>query len=202
MEFRGRSNDLLPTWQGVRIFLDDYRGSLTFWTSNLLGIGFWILTNYTGISPLALVALSLHFLPMLPYYHIYGPFAISMDYTPMTDGDGQREPDLRAMKAGEALLSDGKASIHVRVNISTRLDEFSLQFSTPEDLDVELRDIPMAEHVYDRDERIFSATNISNWEFTVVLDIYALSTQSGEKYPLTIVDTLNNQPIETIDIIA
>lgn len=202
MGLRGRLAVLHPIRQGARIFLDNYRSSLTFWISNLLAGGFWILTSYTGINWLALVALSLHFLPMLPHYLIYGPFSIDLDYTPMTGGDGQREPDLRARQAGEAILSNGMVSIHFRVNISNRLDGFSLRFSAPEDLDVELRDIPLAEHVYDRDEQILSATNIKNWEFTVVLDIYALSTQSGENYPLEIVDNSNNRTIETIDIIA
>lgn len=188
--------------QGAKIFLDEYRGSLTFWTSNLLGGAFWILSSITGFIPFSLVALSLHFLPTIPFYAIYGPFGITLNYTPMTTVDGQREPDLRAMEAGEATLTNGIVSLYFRVNLSKRLNEFSLKFSAPDDLDVQLRDIPRAEHVYNRDERILSSSDISNREFDVVLDVYGDSAKVNENYPLEVVDELSQRTIERIDIIA
>jgi hypothetical protein len=187
--------------KSTRVFLEDYRESLTLWASSLLGGANWILFSLTGCMPFVIAALGLHFVPMIPYYFIYRPFGIYIKFIPMANIDGEKRPDLRAGAADEAILDNKSVSIYLRVIISDHLEEFSLEFSTPDELVVELRDIPMTEHVLDRENNILSASNITNREFTVILDVYDVSSSSNEAYSLKVIEEIYQRIIKTINII-
>lgn len=188
--------------QDLTILFDEYWRSTTSDVSNSLATIFWISSGLTGIPWLPVAALILHIVPPIPYYIVYGPFGIEFDYTPMMIEDGRLVPDIRAKQDQEAVLYNDEVTIRARVSISDRIDEFSIKFDAPRDLEVELRDIPMSEHVYDRDDKILSATNINNREFNLVIDVYGEDANRGENYPLKIRDMMNNRNIETIDIIS
>lgn len=155
-----------------------------------------------GLQSLAVVAVLLHVVPPIPYYLKFGPFGIRFDYTPTKLENGRRVPDKRAEQADEALLINSETSIYARINISKRLESFSLQFCAPDEVDVQLRDVPLTEHFYNQEDRILSAPNIFTHNFNIVLDIYGDNTKPGEEYPLHIVDESNNRTIKTVKIIS
>ncbi|MFC7028540.1 hypothetical protein ACFQH8_16145 [Halomicroarcula sp. GCM10025710] len=134
----------------------------------------------------------------------YRPFGIQIDLTPIAAVDGEKEPDKVAESRGEAILRSGECEIRGGVVVSERLDSFTIQFDVPDDIRVELRDIPCAEQMYDPEKKILRADDVSVYRFSIVLLVYFEEYVAGQtyEYPLKIRDGNGGKPIQSIDLVT
>ncbi|WP_157884804.1 hypothetical protein [Halorubrum aethiopicum] len=146
----------------------------------------------------------MYVVPAVGYYLAYRPFGIQIDLTPIATVEGGKEPDKVAESRGEAILSSGECELQGGVTISERLDDFTLQFDVPDDIRVELRDIPCAEQEYDPEKNILWADNVSVYRFSIVLLVYSDEYVEGQtyEYPLKIRDGEGGKPIQSIDLVT
>ncbi|MBX0287538.1 hypothetical protein EGH22_14490 [Halomicroarcula sp. F28] len=189
----------IATW--IQVFLKDYLSSLPFKITGPVGTVFWILS---GISEplLAIIALLIHTCPPVIYYLQYRPFGIRINSTPTKLNGGNREPDKIAEKHGAAKLANGQCTIHLLCDISDYLDEFSIRFSTPEEIEIELRDIPCRSHIYDRKKCVLQGKDIEKYNFSIVLEVYDESGSQVREYPLRIYNERSGRVIEEITLKA
>lgn len=150
----------------------------------------------------AIFAVLLHIVPPIVYFQIFGPFGIEINYTPTKKSEDGRIPDKVSERKNEALLFNGKGSIFANVIISGRLEDFAIQFSSPSEISVELLDVPRNEHTYNRDENILIGSKITQYKFSIVLNIAVENpTPRRREYPLEIIDLATGKPIEKITLI-
>lgn len=187
-----------------RPFLSEYKSSILAWGSGLLGTVLWIASSVLSSTPVAVSAAGMYIVPAVGYYLAYRPFGIQIDFTPITTVDGEKEPDKVAESRGEAILRSGECELRGGVTISERLDSFAIQFDVPDEIRVELRDIPCAEHKYDFEENILCTDNVSVYRFSIVLLVYLEGNPDGQtnEYPLKIRDGEGGKPVQSIDLVT
>ena len=187
-----------------RPFFADYKSSILAWGSGIVGTVLWIASSIFGSTAILVTAGAVYIVPAVGYYFAYRPFGINIDLTPMVNGESPVVPDKVAEGRGEAVLRGGECEIHGGVNISEKLDSFEIQFSVPDDLRVELIDIPCKEHQYERESNTLSVSTISVRRFSFVLLVYLVGEEDGmtHEFPLRIQDKMNDRTIETIDVVT
>jgi hypothetical protein len=187
-----------------RPFLAEYKSSILAWGSGILGTVLWIASSVLSSSPIAISAAGMYIIPALGYYLAYRPFGIQIDLTPIATVDGEKEPDKVAESRGEAILRSGKCELRGGVTISERLDSFTIQFDVPDDIYIELRDIPCAEQEYDPEKNILRANDVSVYRFSIVLLVYCEEYVDGQtqEYPLKIQDGEGGKPIQSMDLVS
>ncbi|MWG34617.1 hypothetical protein [Halomarina oriensis] len=188
----------------IRPFLSEYKSSIIAYASGVVGTLLWILSAIFGQTIIAGLAVAAYVLPLLAFYLAYGPFGIEVGLTPMTTGDGGKVPDKVAESRGEVILRDGECEIQGAIAISEKLDSFDIQFHAPDDVIVELQDIPCAEHTYDPESGTLSASSVTVRRFSIVLFVYLVGEVDGttHEFPLKIKDAKNNWTIKSVDIIT
>ncbi|MFC7251106.1 hypothetical protein ACFQJ5_14825 [Halomicroarcula sp. GCM10025324] len=187
-----------------RPFLSEYKSSILAWGSGILGTVLWIASSVLSSTPVAISAAGMYIAPAVGYYLAYRPFGIQIDLTPIAAVDGEKEPDKVAESRGEAILRSGECEIRGGVVVSERLDSFTIQFDVPDDIRVELRDIPCAEQMYDPEKKILRADDVSVYRFSIVLLVYFEEYVAGQtyEYPLKIRDGNGGKPIQSIDLVT
>lgn len=200
----GRRGSIGRYTADFRPFLNDYKASILAWGSGIIGTILWISSSIFGSTTIAATAGAIHIVPALGYYLAYRPFGIEIDLTPMVNGESTTAPDKVAEGRGEAILREGKCEIHGGVNISEKLDSFEIQFEVPDDLRLELLDIPCEEHTFDRDSNTLAASEVTVRRFSFVVFVYLVGEEDGmtHEFPLRIRDEANDRTIETIDIVT
>lgn len=185
-------------------FLDEYKSSVLAWGSGIVGTVLWIASSIFGSTTIAAAAGATYFVPALGYYLAYRPFGIRVDLTPMVTGETTPTPDKVAEERGEAILRDGKCEIHGGVTISEKVDSFALQFDTPDDIRVELLDIPCEEHDFDRDSNTLVASPVSVRRFSFVILVFLVGEDQETtcEFPLRVRDEWNDRTITSIDVIT
>lgn len=188
--------------RNLPLLFDNYKNSTTAYVTTTSATIPWIgfgLSSYVGF---ATVAILLHVVPPIAYYQLYGPFGIEINYTPTKESEDGRIPDKVSERKDEALLFDGEGSIFANIVISDRLEEFSIQFSSPSEISVELLDVPRDEHTYNREENALNGSNITQHKFSVVLNIVVENpTPRRREYPLELIDLSTGRIIESITLI-
>jgi|AntDeeMetagen285_2_1112576.scaffolds.fasta_scaffold02496_5 hypothetical protein len=187
-----------------RPFLSEYKSSILAWGSGLLGTILWIASSVLSSTPVAVSAAGMYIVPAVGYYVAYRPFGIQIDLTPITTVDGEKEPDKVAESRDEAILREGECELRGGVTISERLNSFIIQFSVPDDIRIELRDIPCSEHDYDAEKNILRADDVSVYRFSIVLLVYFEEYVDGQtyEYPLKIRDGEDGKSIQSIDLVT
>lgn len=187
-----------------RPFLSEYKSSILAWGSGILGTVLWIASSVLSSTPVAISAAGMYIVPAIGYYLAYRPFGIQIDLTPIATVEGEKEPDKVAESRGEAILRSGDCEIRGGVTISERLDSFAIQFDVPDDIRVELRDIPCAEQEYDPEKSILCADDVSVYRFSIVLFVYFEEYTEGQtyEYPLKIRDGEGGKPVQSIDLVT
>ncbi|WP_254809724.1 hypothetical protein [Natronosalvus amylolyticus] len=187
-----------------RPFLSEYKSSILAWGSGILGTVLWIASSVLSSTPVAVSAAGMYVVPVIGYYLAYRPFGIQIDLTPIATVEGEKEPDKVAESRGEAILRSGECELRGGVTISERLDDFAIQFDVPDDIRVELRDIPCAEQEYDPEKNILRADNVSVYRFSIVLLVYSDEYVEGQtyEYPLKIRDGEGGKPVQSIDLVT
>lgn len=187
----------------ARPFINEYKSSLTVFVSTTIATIFWITSSILGSTVIATLALASHIIPAIVYYYRYKPFGIQIEYTPTAVENGVRKVDKQAESRGEAVLRNGQCTIHGLVTLSKTLNSFSLQFDSPTEIAVELRDIPRLEHKYEPDKGVLFCNDVSEFEFTFILNVFLL-TESNlpiDDYPLRIIDNQSEKVLTTIRIV-
>lgn len=187
-----------------RPFLSEYKSSILAWGSGILGTVLWIASSVLGSTPVAVSAAGMYVVPAVGYYLAYRPFGIQIDLTPIATVEGEKEPDKVAESRGEAILRSGECELRGGVTISEQLDDFAIQFDVPDDIRVELRDIPCVEQEYDPEKNILSADDVSVYRFSIVLLVYFEEHVDGQtyEYPLHIRDGDGGKPVQSIDLVT
>lgn len=193
---------ILGFFQHIPILFDEYKESTTAFVTTTFATLPWILFGVTGQLTFATLAVLLHIVPPVVYYKAYGPFGIHIDYTPTKFSEVGQEPDKISERKGEAVLTDGRGTLFLNVEVSKRMNEFSMKFSTPEEISVELRDIPRKEQDYDRAANVLSCDNITQREFSMVLEIFVQNQADRRReYPFEIIDEQSGKAIIDITLI-
>lgn len=184
--------------------LANYLSSVTFKTTGLFGTVFWILSSIFSSTLLQVAAVSIYIIPAVAYYFRFRPFGIEISYTPTVEKDGELTADKVAEERGEAHLRNGECVITFLVDISDYKDDFDLEFRTTDEICVELRDIPLEEHSFNRDPLALSATNITARRFQLVTDVFLAqgTTAPTSEYPLKVVDASSGRCIRDIKLVA
>lgn len=104
----------------------------------------------------------------------------------------------------KATRRSGECELRGDVTNSERLDDFALQFDVPDDVRVELRDIPCAEQEYDQEKNIQWADNVSVYRFSIVLLVYSVEhvEERTYEYPLKIRDGEGGKSVQSIDLVT
>jgi hypothetical protein len=201
---RGRRRSIGRYTAEFRPFLAEYKSSILAWSSGIVGTLLWISSSIFGSTAIAATAGAVHIVPAVGYYLAYRPFGIEADLTPMVNGGSSAAPDKVAESRGEAILREGECEIHGGVSISGKRDSFEIRFEVPDDLRLELLDIPCEEHRFDRDSNTLSASSVTVRRFSFVVYVYLVGEEDGmtHEYPLRIRDRANDRAIETIDIVT
>lgn len=188
--------------QSAALLFDDYKQSTTAFITNTGATIPWIAFGLTNQPLFAGLAVGLHIVPPILYNTLFGPFGISINYTPTKQSEDGREPDKASERKNEALLTNGEGVIFVNVDISDRLDGFNIGFSAPAEVEIELRDIPRREHAYHREERRLECQKMSQNQFTMVLQIWVSEPATRRReYPLEFIDENSKKKIKEITII-
>jgi hypothetical protein len=187
-----------------RPFLSEYKSSILAWGSGILGTVLWIASSVLSSTPVAVSAAGMYIVPAAGYYLAYRPFGVQIDLTPIAAVDGGKEPDKVAESRGEAILRGGECELRGGVTISERRDSFAIQFDVPDDVRVELRDIPCAEHDHDPEKNVLRADDVSVYRFSIVLLVYLEGHVDGQtyEYPLKIRDGEDGKPVQSIDLVT
>lgn len=186
----------------LRLLFDDYKESTTAFATNTFATVPWILFGLFNRPLFAVAAISLHLAPPGIYYYLYSPFGIEIDYTPTTKSEDGREPDKTSERKDEAILDAGEGSIFVTVSISGRLDDFQIQFSTPSEVTIELRDVPREEQNYDREDNVLEGYDINQYEFSLVLEVFVEEpTNRRREYPLKFKEYTGGKTIKNVTLI-
>lgn len=189
-------------FRNIPLLFDDYKSSTTAYVSTTFATIPWIGFGVTSRIGFALFAVLLHVVPPIVYYNRYGPFGIEINYTPTKESEDGRIPDKVSEKKHETLLFDGKGRIFANVIISERLEDFAIQFSSPSEIAVELLDVPRDEHTYKRDQNVLKGSDITQHEFSMVLNIVVEHpTPRRREYPLKMIDLTTGKTIENITLI-
>jgi hypothetical protein len=188
----------------LRPFISEYKSSLTVFISTTIATICWITSSILGSTVIATLALASHVIPAAVYYIRYQPFGIQIDYTPTTVKNGRREVDKSAERREEALLRNGQCTIHCLLTLPDTLTSFSIQFNSPSEIHAELRDVPRLEHNYDPDANILSCDDITDYEFSFVLDIFLISDPDStppDDFPLQIIEMKSGKELNSISIV-
>lgn len=187
-----------------RPFLSKYKSSILAWGSGVIGTVLWIASSVLSSTPIAVSAAGMYVIPAVGYYLAYRPFGVQIDLTPIGTVDGEKEPDKVAESRGEAILRDGKCEIRGGITISEQLDSFAIQFDVPNDIRVELRDIPCREHDYDHKGNVLRADDVSVYRFSIVLLVYLEEHVDGQtyEYPLKIRDAEGGKTVQSMDLVT
>lgn len=189
-------------FRNVPLLFEDYKKSTTAYVTTTFATIPWIGFGVTSHVGFAIAAVLLHVVPPIGYYYLYGPFGIGINYTPTKVSEQGRIPDKVSERKNEALLFDGEGSIFANVVISERLEDFAIQFLSPSEISVELLDVPRDEHTYDRDENVLKGSNITQHQFSMVLNIVVENpTPRRREYPLELIDLPTGRTIENITLI-
>ncbi|TQQ83646.1 hypothetical protein EGH24_02320 [Halonotius terrestris] len=183
--------------------LSDYFSSTTFQTTGLVGTVCWILSSLFGSKLLQVIAAAIYVLPASSYYLYYRPFGIDISYTPTTKENGKRTADKVAEQRNEAHIQNGECVITFLVDISPQRDDFHLEFSTPDEVYAEFRDIPLEEHDFEYDPLTLSCGNISKRQFQVILEVFLEKDRSKavKQYPLKVIDAESGRSMLDISIV-
>lgn len=200
----GRRGSIGRYTADFRPFLAVYKSSILAWSSGIIGTLLWILSSVFGSTIIAATAGAIHVVPAVGYYLAYRPFGVVIDLTPMVNGESSAAPDKVAEGRGEAILREGKCEIHGGMSISEKRDSFKIQFEVPDDLRLELLDIPCEEHTFDRDSHTLAASEVTVRRFSFVVFVYLVGDGDGmtHEFPFRIRDEANGRTIEAIDIVT
>lgn len=200
----GRRTGIMQYAADFRPFLADYKSSILAWGSGILGTVLWISSSIFGSTPIAAIAGAMYIVPAVGYFLAFRPFGIGVDLTPMVNGESTSAPDKVAEGRGEAILREGECEIHGGVKISGTVNSFELRFDVPDDLRVELLDIPCQEHNWDRESMTLAAPTVTVRRFSFVVFVYLEGEENGmtQEFPLRICDKVNGRLIESIDVVT
>ncbi len=190
-------------WSEFETFLREYKSTPLAWASNLFATICWITSSTLPEPNLKIAALSLHIVPLLGYYKLKSPFGIDFSYTPTVMNNGERRPDKTSEDNDEAIVEGGRSVLHCHFKISRARDSFEIEFDTPEEVHVELRDIPLTEHQYRPDIPVLTCTDVSEYKFECIVDVFVHDKNGGRSdYTLRVTDGESDRPLKQIDLIS